>query len=139
MKTLRSALMLPVLFLLTFFSTKSFAQGVTDLTLDGTVGKYPVVMEIQVWSYGPTIVGGVYYYKSQGPNKKIALSDDLNIQNGNGCYPQLQESVNGKVTGTFHASYWDVKTMRGTWISADGSKQLPFSLKVIKSDHHYIE
>lgn len=138
MKTLCKVLWLPMLIAMALVSFK-IAWGVTDLTLEGKVGNYPVVMEIQVWGSGPNIVGGYYYYKSKGPNNKIDLSPDNNLQKGDGVCPVLEESVNGVVTGTFHASYWDVNTMRGTWISASGSKQLPFTLKVVKSDHHYIE
>ena len=132
------AILFPVMVAFVLVSFK-IVWGVTDLTLEGTVGNYPVVMEIQVWGCGPNIVGGSYYYKSQGPNKRIEVSGDLNLQNGDGVCPVLEESVNDVVTGTFHASYWDVKNMRGTWISASGRKQLPFELKVVNADHHYIE
>ena len=138
MKKVFIALLASILAATTLVSFKS-DSGVTDLSLDGKVGNYPVVMEIQVWGSGPNIIGGYYYYKSQGSNNRISISDDQNLQKGDGIYPVLEESVNGKVTGTFHASHWDMKTMKGTWISANGKTQLPFTLTVINSKHHYIE
>ena len=138
MKKVFTVLLISMLAVTTLVSFKS-SSGVTDLTLEGKVGNYPVVMEIQVWGSGPNIIGGTYYYKSQGSSRRIEISEDQNIQNGDGIYPVLEESVNGKVTGTFHASHWDMKTMRGTWISANGKSQLQFSLTVTKAKHHYIE
>lgn len=128
-------LFLVVLTFLTLTSFRSFGQQFyTGLTLEGKIDKYPIVMELVVWGDGPSIVSGNYYYTSKGSNNRIILSDDLNDVNGQGYYPVLEESVNGKVTGTFHASYWDMRTMQGTWISANGSKQLPFTLRVVKSE-----
>ena len=137
MKRVCKTVLLLMLVALTLVSFKS-EWGVTDITLEGKVGKYPIVMELQMWGSGPNINGGWYYYKSQGPNNRIDVSNDLNFDEGDGYYPRLEESVNDKVTGTFYASHWDMNTMSGTWISADGKKQFPFTLKVIKADHHYM-
>ena len=133
-------------FLLPIFATllllpacKSGAQGVTDLTLEGKIDKYPIVMEISVWGKGLNIIGGLYYYKKNGPKSQIGLSEDQNLQQGEGQKPILQEDVDGKVTGTFYAQYWDGEVMHGTWIRSKDGKQLPFSLKVIKRNWHYLE
>lgn len=139
MKLFKKSIFFSLLAIIMLSSLKSFGQGVTDFTLEGKIDKYPIVMEIEVFGGGPVIVGGSYYYKSKGPDHWIMLSDDLNLQKGGGIYPILEESVGDKVTGTFHATHWDMETMRGTWISANGSKQLSFSLKVVKSVRHYIE
>lgn len=144
MKVLRRTVVLAMFAVLSLITCKSFAQecvigGVTDLTLEGTIGQYPVVMELQVWGSGPNIVGGGYYYKSQGRNNMIMLSDDLNLQRGNGVKPRLEESVNGRVTGVFYATSWNMDVMKGTWMRTKDNKQFSFTLKVVKSYHHYIE
>jgi len=133
-------------FLLPLFATlmllpacKSGAQGVTDLTLEGKIDNYPIIMEISVWGRGTNIIGGFYYYKKNGPKNTIGLSEDQNLQQGDGRKPILQEDVDGKVTGTFYAQYWDGEVMHGTWIRSKDGKQLPFSLKVIKRNWHYLE
>lgn len=120
-------------------SCKGGAQGVTDLTLEGKIDNYPIIMEISVWGRGTNIIGGFYYYKKNGPKNTIELSEDQNQHQGDGQKPILQEVVDGKVTGTFYAQYWDGDVMHGTWIRSKDGKQLPFSLKVIKRHWHYLE
>ena len=134
-------------FLLPLFATlmllpacKSGAQGVTDLTLEGKIDNYPIIMEISVWGHGTNIIGGFYYYKKNGPKNTLELSEDQNQQQGGGEKPILQESdKDGKITGTFYAQFWDGEVMHGTWIRSRDGKQLPFSLKVVKRNWHYIE
>lgn len=119
---------------------KGNSQGVTDLTLDGKIDKYPIIMEISVWGHGTNIIGGFYYYKKNGPKNTIEVSEDQNLQNGDGQKPILQEiEKDGKITGTFYAQFWDGEVMHGTWIRSRDGKQMPFSLKVVKRNWHYIE
>lgn len=140
MKVLSRTVVLAVFAVLSLITCKSFAQGsVTDVTLEGTIGKYPIVMELQVWEGGPNILGGNYYYKSQGPKNKIGVSSDLNIVEGNGYQPRLEETVKGKVTGVFYVSKWNMKTMSGTWIRTSDHKQFSFTLKVVKTYRHYYD
>lgn len=117
---------------------KGNSQGVTDLTLDGKIDKYPIIMEISVWGHGTNIIGGFYYYKKNGPKNTIEVSEDQNLQQGEGQKPILQEEVDGKVTGTFYAQYWDGDVMHGTWTRSQDGKQMPFSLKVTKRHWHYL-
>lgn len=134
-------------FLLPLFATlmllpacKGNSQGVTDLTLDGKIDKYPIIMEISVWGHGTNIIGGFYYYKKNGPKNTIEVSEDQNLQNGDGQKPILQEiEKDGKITGTFYAQFWDGEVMHGTWIRSRDGKQMPFSLKVVKRNWHYLE
>ncbi len=138
-RSLAKRLWLPFVAAVLLFSSKAGAQGVTDITLEGKIDKYPIVMEISVWGGGGSIIGGSYYYKSKGPKNAITLSEDQNIQQGEGSKPVLEETIDGKNTGAFYARYWDGEVMHGTWIRSKDGKQLPFSLKVTKRNWHYIE
>lgn len=135
------AFLLPLFAALMLLSAcKGNSQGVTDLTLDGKIDKYPIIMEISVWGHGTNIIGGFYYYKKNGPKNTIEVSEDQNLQNGDGQKPILQEiEKDGKITGTFYAQFWDGEVMHGTWIRSRDGKQMPFSLKVVKRNWHYIE
>lgn len=133
-------------FLLPFFAAlmllpacKGNSQGVTDLTLDGKIDNYPIIMEISVWGQGTNIIGGFYYYKKNGPKNTIEVSEDQNQQQGGGEKPILQETdENDKITGTFYAQFWDGDVMHGTWTRSKDGKQMPFSLKVTKRHWHYL-
>ena len=56
--TLAKRLWLPFVATLLLLSSKAGAQGVTDITLEGKIDKYPIVMEISVWGGGGSIIGG---------------------------------------------------------------------------------
>lgn len=68
-------------------------------TMDGTIGKYKVVMKLTFNSYNNNVTGW-YYYKSQGAKKKIQLKGTLR-----GGTLKMTETVNGKVTGRFNCDY----------------------------------
>ena len=48
--------------------------------IEGTVGKYPVVMELTYYNNGE--VGGWYYYKRMGSENKILLAGRYYLDNG---------------------------------------------------------
>ncbi|MBO6024601.1 MAG: hypothetical protein J6P83_07090 [Bacteroidales bacterium] len=136
MKVLKRTLVLAMFVVLTLIACKSFAQrGLVELTLDGTIGQYPVVMELQVY-YGavPAIWGGSYFYKSQGSKNRIMLSEDLNLDEADGAKPRLEERVNDKVTGVFYVSSWNLDGMKGTWMRTKDNKRYSFTLKTVKSE-----
>lgn len=136
MRVLRRTLVLAIFVVLTLITCKSFAQGgIIELTLDGTVGQYQIVMELRVWDGAElSILGGNYFYKSQGHKNRIMLSDDQNFESAKGAKPRLEESVNGKVTGIFYVSSWNLDGMKGTWIRTKDNKRCSFTLKTVKSE-----
>ena len=140
MKNKIRTLLLPFFALLTILpACKGSSQGVTDLTLEGKIDNYPIIMEISTWGKSVKIIGGYYYYKKNGPKNTIEVSDDQNTQQPEGEKPTLNEIVDGKVTGTFYAQFWDGDVMHGTWIRSRDGKQKPFSLKVVKRHWHYLD
>ena len=100
-------------------------------TMEGTVGKSGIVMDLTVnTSTGKAT--GWYYYKSKGPKNKIQLSGKIyGDPIDNEVKMTLTESVNGKTTGTFSGKCWMSVTGNqgyiGTWTSPAG-KKLNFSV-----------
>lgn len=78
--------------------------------------KYGIVMELSI---NDEYVTGSYYYTS----KKSPITLSGSIDNGN--IIRLEETVKGKSTGQFVGSYTPDE-ISGTWISADGGKEMPF-------------
>lgn len=100
-------------------SNDSDTQG-NNYRYEGTIdGKYGIVMNLTFSNYGD--VSGQYYYKS----KKSPIELQGNI-NSDGVL-MLEEKVNGKVTGNF-AGKWSSSEYSGSWISADGNKEMPFKV-----------
>lgn len=99
-------------------------------TMEGTVGKYGIVMDLTVnTSTGKAT--GWYYYKSKGPKNKIQLSGKIYGDPIDDAKVTLTETVNGKTTGTFSGTLWLSPTgnqgYEGTWTSPAG-KKLNFSV-----------
>lgn len=79
-------------FIASFMMTmKAVAQ---DFVLEGTIGKYPVVMEL--YRNGANLKGS-YYYKSQGPDKRLSIHI---VYKGNGVW-NMTEYLDGKKNGIF--------------------------------------
>ena len=108
------------------------ADAETTDIMDGQIGKYKIVMELDFKDNGK--VTGWYYYKSKGPSHKISLSGsyrDSGVNSGYNYNVDLTETVNGKITGYFKGKYLcgyasDIQTfiylMDGTWSSPKGNK-----------------
>ncbi len=78
--------------------------------------KYGIVMTLYV---NERSVSGSYYYTSK--KSPITLEGSINYDDK----IRLEESVNGKTTGRFVGSY-SPQEISGTWVSDDGSKEMPF-------------
>lgn len=100
------------------------AGAETSEIMDGSIGKYGVVMQLDLKNNGK--VTGWYYYKSKGSSHKISLSGTYthpyNIENY--YILKLTESVDGKVTGNFEGEYFNgpIYQYSGTWESPKGTK-----------------
>ena len=103
------------------------AQKNADDVMEGSIGKYPIVMQLTRHSNGT--VTGWYYYKSKGPKNKIMLSGNYSNYEFDGWDIRLTEKVNGKITGIFNGKYNAhpysgimVYDFLGTWHSPDGDR-----------------
>jgi hypothetical protein len=93
--------------------------------LEGTIGKYPVVMKIEKW-------GATYFYKNkkqdielEGENadpRKRFFKKEISDQSGKGI---ILESMDLEMTGNGSSAEW-----KGNWKNRKGDK-LPVSLKRI--------
>lgn len=100
--------------------------------LDGSIGKYKIVMQVS-FDYDKNTVSGWYYYKSKGSKNKVKLTGKFK---GDSPFDGLTmtEVVNGKITGNFDCNYsWGTGdlslggntpfvSMDGVFINASGKK-----------------
>lgn len=94
-------------------------NATTTEVWEGTIGgKYKIAMTVNRLDGG---VWGTYMYLSQ--NREIVLSGEW----GDNNQLTLTESVDGNITGQFIGQYGR-STFEGLWISADGEKEMPFSV-----------
>lgn len=124
-RNVRWIISLMILMFFTFFpSEKVMAKDITD-EMEGKIGKYKIVMQLDIYDNGK--VNGWYYYKSKGPGKKISLSGNYNSKTDQ---INLTEKVNGKITGYFRGEYvtghlthfgW-LYQYNGIWESPSGKK-----------------
>lgn len=103
-------------------STVIMEEPVGDkIVYEGKIdNKYGIVMTLYV---NDSSVHGSYYYTSK--KSPITLEGSINYDDKI-C---LEESVKGKTTGRFVGSY-SPQEISGTWISDDGSKEMPFAVTV---------
>jgi hypothetical protein len=89
-------------------------------TLDS---KYRVYTDISL--YGSDLTGYYHYYS-------VGIPIDLNGTLGQNSAFTLNESVGGKISGTFKGAFSkSFKSMQGIWFSPDNTKQMSFSLNIV--------
>lgn len=94
--------------------------------LSGSIDKYNIEMRLTL-DYDTKTVSGWYYYKSQGPDKKIKLNGKLKKEGGV-VRIKMDEIVDGEVTGTFKGNFYrEDQSVVGTWTSSKG-KVLDFQV-----------
>lgn len=94
-------------------------QGIRRYT--GQVGKYPVVMEL---IFSDTIPMGTYYYQRHGEALNLRAE-----RSTPGKPLLLREVIGDSLLATWHATQPAGPVLSGTWRSADGKRQLPFTLQ----------
>lgn len=93
-------------------ATKAWAQ---DYVLEGTIGKFPVFMELKGSGYD---LVGTYYYTRQGPTKRLRVEMRYD---GHGGW-KMKEYVGGKLNGTFTMGVPTFRlgdTWRGSYTNAE--------------------
>lgn len=108
--------------------TKSHAGWYQCFNYEGTIGKYPITLSIQITEnyFGEKgkkefNINGVYKYdKYNNPIKLEGTLKDNKIQ--------LYESYNGKVSATLEFNFSE-KISNGYWTNLESKKVLPLSLK----------
>ncbi|MBD5356875.1 MAG: zinc ribbon domain-containing protein [Bacteroides sp.] len=94
------------------------------LEMEGYIdGKYAVKMKITEYPDG-SISGHYMYVKNNVP---IYLTGQY-TQSGGQHEVSLKESVDGNMTGNFTGHYNGL-VFSGSWVSADGTKEMPFKLR----------
>lgn len=95
-----------------------------EIELSGHVdGKYPVRMVLAMHD-GGSVSGTVTYLKYNVPIEIIGTFTD----SGDYRDLSLEERSEGKTTGNFIGRY-DGKVFSGSWVSADGVKEMPFRVE----------
>ena len=84
--------------------------------------QYPVTMSINL--SGNTVTGTYYYDKYKSP---ISLNGEFSVNEDGDKIMTLSEMNNGEMTGQFIGT-WSGDSFSGSWISADGEKEMPFKL-----------
>lgn len=97
-------------------------DATTSVDWEGTInGKWKIEMTVHRLD---GMVWGSYCYT------KNKTSIPLDGQWGENYQLTLTESMDGNITGNFIGTYTD-KSFYGTWVSADGEKEYPFTLKPV--------
>lgn len=120
---LASLVLVLVALLFSGLSVRAYTPYKTPV-MEGTIGKYKVVMQL-TFDDDSHNVSGWYYYKSKGMNNKIQLSGTWRPYDVIGRFVTLVEKVNGKVTGTFKCLFGPgnrVTSLDGTWTSSSGKR-----------------
>lgn len=100
-----------------------YDEATTDIlegTIDGKIGIGMTLYRID------GMLWGCYYY-----NKNNTGDISLSGEYGEDGQITLTESVDGTVTGQF-IGYYNEPNFSGTWVSADGEREMPFELKLTK-------
>lgn len=87
-------------------------------------GKYPITMRLMVM--GPDISGSYYYDKYK---TEIPLNGELSFNEDGDKLVILTETNDGVVTGQFIGT-WSLSTFSGSWISADGEREMNFTVSL---------
>ncbi len=91
------------------------------LTYTGNVdNQYPITMSLSI--DGGSVTGSYYYNKYKTP---ISLSGEITNNDEGGRSILLTEMNNGVVSGQFLGTF-NGSSISGSWISADGEKEMPF-------------
>lgn len=87
-------------------------------------GKYPITMRLMVM--GPDISGSYYYDKYK---TEIPLNGEFSFNENGDKLVILTETNDGIATGQFIGT-WSVSTFSGSWISADGEREMNFTVSL---------
>lgn len=120
MKKLLAFLVLTIVVMATNLSANAKTFETHDL--NGSIGKYKIVMNLTFDSQDHSITGW-YYYKSKGPKNKININGIFKGDGKRGKL-KLKEVVNGEITGNFSGDY-DLENrnilLTGTWEAPNGN------------------
>ena len=86
------------------------------LSLEGSIGKYPVVMTMHIDATGN--VTGAYYYKKKGPGNYLYIKG----QESNGRYTINEFTKKGEQTGSYDGSF-SGETFSGNFYTKSGDYQ----------------
>lgn len=87
-------------------------------------GQYPITMRLMVMGND---VSGTYYYDKY--KTEIPLNGEFSFNEDGDKTVTLTETNDGVTTGQFIGT-WRFNTFSGSWISADGEKEMSFSLSL---------
>lgn len=87
-------------------------------------GKYPITMRLMVMGID---VSGSYYYDKY--KTEIPLTGEISFNEDGDKTVTLTETNDGVMTGQFIGT-WRFNSFSGSWISADGEKEMNFSLSL---------
>lgn len=87
-------------------------------------GKYPITMRLMVMGID---VSGSYYYDKY--KAEIPLTGEISFNEDGDKTVTLTETNDGVMTGQFIGT-WRFNSFSGSWISADGEKEMSFSLSL---------
>lgn len=90
------------------------AETYTTTVMNGSIGKYKVVMKLTLNDRTHTITGW-YYYKSKGPKNKLQLTGTFDGPIFSAENVNVVERVNGKVTGRFFG-WFAIGSMQGHYL-----------------------
>ncbi|HMO38948.1 MAG TPA: hypothetical protein PKC76_12415 [Saprospiraceae bacterium] len=115
-----------IIILLAFSDLLQAQQSVQEQSFirqyEGSIdGKYAISMHLVNWENG--IIMGDYYYKKVG--KKITLYGEFTDIDVFVMNEYADEGMSGEFSGMFTNPF----TIKGTWTSADGKRNLPFTLQ----------
>lgn len=121
-----------ILLLTIFICFACIVKADTGFVFKGTIGKYPIVMEI--WATASSISGS-YYYVSQGKRNSISLTGTSEPDTINNWI--ITEEILGMFNGFFRI-YWtrwqdndEYKNITGEYINIKG-KHFPVKLRCVK-------
>ena len=126
MKKLLTLFVLMVAFMAGGSIVNAKAYNHETMVMAGNIGGYDIHMKLN-FNLSTHKVTGWYYYDSKGPKNKFQLSGTWSGSLDD-CRLKMQESHNGKVSGTFTGQYGpayargDMEWAEGTWTSSKGKK-----------------
>ena len=118
------------------WSSTAKAYDYQTAVMEGSVGGYDIHMKL-TFDLSTHKITGWYYYDSKGPDRKFKLSGTWSGSSLDDCKIKMQESYNGKVSGTFTGQFGpatmsgDMEWAEGIWTSTKG-KKLKWN-----ADHYY--
>lgn len=87
-------------------------------------GKYPITMRLMVMGHD---ISGSYYYDKY--KTEIPLNGEFSFNEDGDKLVILTETNDGVVTGQFIGT-WSLSTFSGSWISADGEREMNFTVSL---------